>query len=360
MVNDIDPETVKQIYSFLNHPAFQKIKIVIMPDCHAGSGAVIGYTAQMNEYVIPNVVGVDIGCGIDAYNIGNLDVDFKKLDDFIRENIPSGFKIHVTRPKIAQDLHDKILMVANKIETENFDRFINSCGSLGGGNHFIELDRDPSGNLWFVLHSGSRNFGLQIAKYHQNKAKDLMKEMFIGQAYKDLEFLPLTRGGNDYLEDMKIAQEYAVENRRLMAEKVLNDFFHKDLQCENIKCVHNYINFNDNIVRKGAISAHVGERVLIPLNMRDGTIVATGHGNSAWNFSAPHGAGRLMSRTAAKAMFSENEFKKEMVDVWSSCVGKSTLDEAPMAYKDKKTILSSISETVTVDFLMKPVYNFKG
>lgn len=361
MVDEIDEETVKQIYNFLNHPAFKGTKIRIMPDTHAGAGAVIGYTATMNEYVIPNVVGVDIGCGIEAYNVGQNPIDFQRLDDFIRENIPSGFSINEKEPYIEASLKEKIIKTAEKIQSDKLERFLNSIGTLGGGNHFIEVDRDPEGNFWLVIHSGSRNFGLQVANYHQNKAKELMKKMFIGQAYKNLEFLPIENGGKEYLEDMVIAQEYARENRKIMAETLLSGFFDQTgIHCENIKTVHNYINFEDRIVRKGAISAHVGERLLIPLNMRDGTIVATGKGNPDWNFSAPHGAGRLFSRKKAKVEFTEEQFKNEMQDVWSSCVGSKTLDEAPMAYKNKEIIISAISATATLDFIMKPVYNFKG
>jgi RNA-splicing ligase RtcB len=231
----------------------------------------------------------------------------------------------------------------------------------GGGNHFIELNLDPDGNTWLVVHSGSRKFGLDIATYHQQRAKALMKEMFIGDAYRQLEFLPIDKGGQEYLADMSIAQDYARINRWYMARLMGEDYFGIDLRdTERIMTTHNYINFQDNIVRKGAISAHKGESVVIPLNMRDGSIVATGKGNSKWNFSAPHGAGRILSRKKAKAQLSVEKFEEEMEGVWTSCINKDTLDESPMAYKDKQIILDIIDETASVEFIMKPIYNFKG
>ena len=360
MTDIVDEATVTQIYNFLNHPAFADTYIAIMSDVHCGMGCVIGYTAKMNNYVISSVIGVDIGCGVDAYSLGQRPADFEALDKFIRENIPSGSRVRGKTLDIGNALLYDIEKICKKIEAdENYVRL--GIGTLGGGNHFIELDKDDAGNLWLLLHSGSRRFGMEIATYHQRKAKALMKEMFIGAAYHDLEFLPMNNGGKEYLQDMTVAQEYAEANRHNMAKIILEGFFGVDVdQVPSIKSVHNYINFSDNIIRKGAISAHEGEKVIIPLNMRDGAIIGTGKGNAKWNFSAPHGAGRNYSRKRAKAELSLDQFQKEMVGVWSSCVSQHTLDESPMAYKNKDEILATLDETVTVDTIIKPVYNFKA
>jgi len=387
MINEVDETTVKQIYQFLNHPAFANTYIAIMPDCHAGKGAVIGFTMKMNDYVIPNVVGVDIGCGIESYCLGKIDIDYPALDKFIRANIPSGYNAHNLsginackhflkyNADIVDFFHLKDVVLRIGLE-DKLDRILGSVGTLGGGNHFIEIDEDPEGRKWLTVHSGSRNFGLQIAQYHQNKAKELMKKMFIGDAYKNLEFLPLDNGGARYLDDMYIAQKYAELNRYTMLKIILEDFFKDTFFAENchvyniskgksesveyIKTVHNYINFNDGIIRKGAISAHEGERILIPFNMRDGIAVCRGRGSSKYNFSAPHGAGRILSRSKAKETLSMDEFKASMQGIYTTSVHESTLDESPMAYKDKDLIIKNIHETADMEFFMKPVYNFKA
>ncbi len=361
MTDDVEETMVQQIYGFLNHPAFADTYIAIMPDCHAGAGAVIGYTAKMNNYVIPNVCGVDIGCGVDVYNLGPQQIDFELFDKFIRENIPSGFSVRGKPLEAPRQLYAQIEKICKKIEKADEHRAKASLGTLGGGNHFIELNLDPDGNTWLAIHSGSRKFGLDIAIHHQQRAKALMKEMFVGDAYKTLEFLPINKGGQEYLDDMQVAQDYARISRGYMARILCEDYFGMDARnVEQVKSVHNYINFSDKIVRKGAISAHEGERVIIPLNMRDGSIIAKGKGNKQWNYSAPHGAGRIMSRKKAKAQLTVEEFEEEMEGIWTSCINKNTLDEAPMAYKDKQVILDVIEETADIEFIMKPIYNFKG
>jgi RNA-splicing ligase RtcB len=358
---EVEQEAITQIYSVLNHPAFKDAKIVIMPDVHAGAGCVIGFTQTLNNYIIANLVGVDIGCGIDAYNLGPQQVDFELFDKFVRENIPSGFSIRGKPLILPQQLQEQIKKICDKIKKADEIRALASVGTLGGGNHFIELNQDPDGNVWLVIHSGSRKFGLDIAIYHQQRAKALMKEMFIGDAYKTLEFLPIDKGGQEYLDDMQAAQDYARISRRCMANILCENYFGMDAgYVEQVRSVHNYINFVDKIVRKGAISAHKGDRVIIPLNMRDGSIIAKGKGNSQWNFSAPHGAGRVMSRKKAKAQLTVEEFEEEMEGIWTSCINKDTLDEAPMAYKNKQVILDTIEETAEIQFIMKPIYNFKG
>lgn len=361
MTDIVEPELVTQIYSFLNNPAFEKGYIVIMPDCHAGNGTCIGFTKQMNEYIIPNVVGVDINCGIESYNLGKIDVNFDELDHFIRENIPSGFNI---RSEVIKGLNEyKSFMkdfedTCKKIDLD-FAKVLKAIGTLGGGNHFIELDKAPNGNIWLTLHTGSRNFGLQVCNYHQRKAKELMNKMFIGDAYKGLEFLPLEIGGNEYLKDMQIAQQYAEFNRNYIAEQIIH-FLKVPEVIWHIKTVHNYINFYDNIIRKGAISARLHEEVLIPLNMRDGVIVGKGKGNAKWNFSAPHGAGRILSRTKAKEKITLDQMKSDMTGIYSNSISKDTIDEAPGVYKDSQFIINAIEETVHIDFVMKPIYNFKA
>jgi RNA-splicing ligase RtcB len=368
MLDEVEETTEKQIRGFLEHPAFAHTYIAIMPDCHAGAGAVIGYTAKMNGYVIPNVIGLDISCGLLAVNLGKvLDLGnphfvLKRLDEFIKKRIPSGFA-HRREPPVSKydDKVIEIIQLANKLELDVYD-VLCQLGTLGGGNHFIEVNRDPEDNYWLVIHSGSRNFGLKIATYYQDKAKELMKKMFIEkEGYKNLEFLPLDMGGNEYIEAMKIAQGFASSNRKLMAKMILEGVFSLDInKVEQIESVHNYINFEDNIVRKGAIQAQIGQRVIIPLNMRDGALIGTGKGNQKWNFSAPHGAGRVLSRKKAKETLTMEEYKSEMEGIFTSCINKDTLDESPMAYKDKTLIMESIGETVDIEFQMKPVYNFKA
>jgi len=362
MIDEIDETTVTQIYNFLNNPAFENTTIVIMPDCHAGAGAVIGYTAKLNNFIIPNLIGVDIGCGIESFNLGPQEVDFAKLDEFVRLRIPSGFETRTDKLNLPQELLTQVAALAKKMKSEErLDRYVKSIGTLGGGNHFIELDKDPAGNVWLTIHSGSRRFGMDVAGHHQFKAKELMREMFGGAAFRDLEFLPMDKGGTEYIEDMKIAQGYAVLNRLHMARLIIEEFFkqkHNDV--EVIRSIHNYINFEDNVLRKGAISAHAGQRLVVPLNMRDGIIVGAGQGNASWNVSAPHGAGRVYSRRKAKAELSLEEFQKEMTGVWSSCIAKETLDESPMAYKNKQKIIDSIGDNVKIEFIMKPIYNFKA
>lgn len=359
---NIDEESVRQIYNILNNPGFIDSHISIMPDVHAGKGSVIGLTMSFNNYIIPTVVGVDIGCGMNAYKIGRDDVDLKSLDKFIHSAIPSGKEVRVSPVESKFIESEELLRLIKKVTEDDFDRVIRSIGSLGGGNHFIELDKDPENNIWLVVHSGSRNLGLKVCNYHQNRAKEYIKKEFNGsRAYNDIEFMPMDEGGSEYLEDMKITQEYALQNRYIMCMIILEDFFGKKIKdCESIISVHNYINFNDKIVRKGAISAHDGEKVIIPLNMRDGSIVARGKGNKNWNFSAPHGAGRILSRSGAKKTVSLEEYKETMKNVYSSNVNKSTIDESPMAYKPSEEIIGLINDTANIDFIMKPIYNFKG
>ncbi len=360
MTDEIDETTEAQIRSFLDHPAFAKTYIVVMPDCHAGAGVVIGFTAKLNDYVIPNVVGVDIGCGVDAYNLGPIDIDFGKLDLFIRENIPSGFSHRQDFPYPLEN-DSRLARVCENIG-EGHKKVQGQMGTLGGGNHFIEVDfHKESGDHWLVIHSGSRNFGLKVAKYHQDKAKALAQRMLIAsEQYKGLEYLPMEVGGREYLEDMQVAQTFAGRNRAYMARIMLCDFFMRSVPHEVVSSVHNYISFDDLIIRKGAIQAYEGQRVIIPFNMRDGVAIGNGKSSKRWNFSAPHGAGRVMSRSQAKRTLSMSDFTAQMKGVYTTTATEKTLDEAPDTYKRMELILEAIEPTVEVEFLMKPVYNFKA
>ncbi|RKY70358.1 MAG: RNA-splicing ligase RtcB [Candidatus Latescibacterota bacterium] len=363
MVDSIDPATVSQIFSFLNHPAFAEGRIVVMPDCHAGKGSCIGFTAPLGGMVIPNVVGVDIGCGMAAVPLPDGDIDFEKFDEVIRRRVPYGFRVHETpdenlewlRSEEAEAFLDLSCRVGQKPGWA-----IESLGTLGGGNHFIEVDEASPGNRWMVVHSGSRNLGLCVAEYHQAIARKNFDG--IGGVPKGLEYLEGDEAAA-YVEDMRLAQQYAEVNRLFILCRVLDDMFGipwSSVSGSVVLCAHNFISPDDGIIRKGAISAHWGEKVVIPLNMRDGIIFGTGKGNEEWNWSAPHGAGRLMSRGKAERTLSVEDFEKEMEGVWTSCVGRSTLDEAPGAYKSSEAILDVIHETVEVDFVAKPVYNFKA
>ena len=355
---NVDESSHSQITDFCNQEIFSNTTIRIMPDVHAGKGCVIGYTANLSDLVVPNLIGLDIGCGILSTNLGKYNPGYDKLDKFIRRSIPYGFE----RNKHADpDQFDEGFIAGLKDTCEHlgikFYEHLKGIGSLGGGNHFIELAEDSEKNKWLLIHSGSRNFGLQVATWHQDKAIQNAREKEISIA-KHFAYL---KGPDreDYFRHMKVAQHYARLNRLEMTNRILMFFGIKE-HAGQFETIHNYINFNDNIIRKGAISAHAGEQVLIPLNMRDGSLIATGKGNKEWNYSAPHGAGRRLSRTQAKKQLDMNEFRKSMKNVWSSTISEKTKDEAPMAYKPKREILELLDETVEIKEILKPVYNFKA
>ncbi len=369
----VEQTALSQVYTFLNHPAFKDCKTRFMPDIHAGAGAVIGTTVELSDKIIPNVIGVDIGCGMLSYKLDIKEIDFQLLDVFIKNNIPSGFSTNNKKQFMGTDLELDIKEVCQIIGIDN-SRALLSVGSLGGGNHFIEIGKDEEDYLWLTIHSGSRNFGLQVAKYHQNiavknKSNDIdislippkEREEFINRNKvsipKGMEYLT-GESAEEYIRHMKVAQRYATRSREIMADNIVSF-----LQCnvlESIESVHNYIDFKDKVIRKGAISAHKDELVVIPWNMRDGLIIGKGKGNSDWNNSAPHGAGRVMSRSEAKQQIDIKEFGDSMKDVYSSCVSKDTLDESPMAYKDHTEIEKYLSESVEILHRVKPVYNFKA
>jgi len=366
--NNIELQAIEQIKDFLNQPYAKGSNVRIMPDVHSGSGCVIGFTAKLTNVVVPNIIGVDIGCGVIAWKLGRVNIDFKKLDDFIRTNIPHGNNVRnslfnfnsISSFNKYHDLLEKIDEVKNKLMI-NSNRFDVSLGTLGSGNHFLEIDIDEEGNYWFIVHSGSRNFGLQIANAYHKIAKLFVKENCIDVPSK-LEYL-VGKDAQNYFNDMEIAQNYASLNRRIMGYVVINDFFNLNYDnTEYVESVHNYIDFKYKIIRKGSISAQKGEQVIIPLSMADGIIIGTGKGNENWNCSAPHGAGRKLSRNVAKSILSIDDFSRVMAErnIWSSCISKKTLDESPMAYKDEDSIIKYLKETVNIERRLRPVYNFKA
>ena len=410
--SNIEEQATQQIDLLLQQEPFKNCKVRIMPDVHAGKGCVIGFTADLGEKVIPNIVGVDIGCGMLCVELGKVDIDLEKFDKVVNDYIPAGRNIRELNIEKFDSINELYCLRELK-ETKKFNRAI---GTLGGGNHFIELDIDVDENKYLVIHTGSRNMGKQVAEYYQNLAIELCsgkEEMFekkeyiirtykeqgrkleIQKALKELEKeyknnkpkLPKElcylqgKYREMYLHDMKICQEYASLNRKMIAGSILTMLFGKsaftlvNIKEQNInkakeinvskslaffETIHNYISFDDNIVRKGAIRANKNEIVLIPINMRDGSIIAKGKGNGDWNNSAPHGAGRIMSRMKAKETFNLEEFKESMQGVYSTSVVEETIDEAPFVYKPMQEIIDNIQDTVEIVKIIKPIYNFKA
>lgn len=353
MIDEIDDTTRSQIQGFVNNPSFNGSYIAIMPDCHAGTGSCIGFTMQMNERIIPDVVGVDIGCGmlsrkfdIDTFNIS-------AFDNFIKKNIPSGFSINA-KAWGGVDFFSKIVRKIGMDEGRAF----HSIGTLGGGNHFIEAGYGNDGKLWVTIHSGSRNFGLQIAKYHKLKAKEICTKW--GAYTQGIPFLVVdSPEGQDYIADQFIGSQYASINRETMMNKI-EKFFGKSY-IDSIESRHNFID-ESGMIRKGATPAHEGQRVIIPFNMRDGLAICVGKGNKKYNYSAPHGAGRILSRSKAKEVLDVGYFQEDMkqAGIYTTTANAGTLDESPDAYKDMSIILENIKETVDVLEMVKPVYNFKA
>lgn len=390
--DNIEPEALNQIYTLIKQPAFADCKVRIMPDVHAGKGCVIGFTADLGDKVIPDIVGVDIGCGMLCCEIGKIDIDYEKLDSVIREHIPAGRAVRdeeINFPQL-EDLYCKG-------QLRNMEWLKCSLGTLGGGNHFIEVDEDSDGIKYLVIHTGSRNLGKQVAEIYQQMAIDdmqgvnklaeesqkLIAEYKAAGRQKDIqrglaelkrkwqpdklnipkELCYLTGEHREvYLHDMKICQEFARVNRRAIQDIIfyyMGWTFSRSFM-ERFQTIHNYIDHDTNIVRKGAISAKAGEKVLIPINMRDGCIIGVGKGNEDWNCSAPHGAGRIMSRSKAKENVSLEEYQESMKGIYTTSVSQSTIDESPMVYKPMDEILEHIKDTVEIVKIIKPVYNFKA
>ena len=347
----LESGAVGQLTALCNQPFVSGAKLRIMPDAHAGAGSVIGTTMTITDRIVPNLVGVDIGCGMEVFNIGRPRLDFQKLDNIIRRSVPIGFGIRGKAHRFANDW-DQGQLKCGKIMHP--DKSARSIGTLGGGNHFIELGRDEqSGDLYLVIHSGSRNPGHQVAAHYQK----------IAGAGRDDETpweLAWLSGPDfeNYLHDMRIMQDFASINRRAIADEILKGMKWKVR--DSFATVHNYLDVDAMILRKGAVSAQKGERLLIPLNMRDGSLLCEGLGNADWNYSAPHGAGRLFSRKDAREKLTLTQFKKDMSGIYSSCVSRSTIDESPAAYKPMGEILDQIGDTVKVLSVIRPLYNFKA
>ena len=378
-----DEESQEQIKILCDQEFAKESSIRIMPDVHAGAGCTIGTTMTLKDKVVPNLVGVDIGCGMDTYILREKDIDLKKLDKFIYTSIPAGMNIRETPHKYIKNINLKNLKCFNHI---NEHRAIHSMGTLGGGNHFIEVSKDEENNVYLVIHSGSRNLGKQVAEYYQeeaykqlnskalfqientiNKLKKEGKDSEIQQAIKVIKSrttdipkaLAYLEGElfDNYIHDMKIVQQYATYNRKAMAEDMIEALgLHIS---EKFTTIHNYIDTDAMILRKGAVSAKAGEKLLIPINMRDGSLICIGKGNSDWNYSAPHGAGRLYSRMQAKKAFNLEEFKQAMDGIYTTSINEDTLDECPMAYKNMEDIVNNITPTAEIIKVIKPIYNFK-
>lgn len=384
----VEDSALEQVNRFINNESFKGLKTRFMPDIHAGEGSVIGTVVELGDRIIPNIVGVDIGCGMLSYKLDILDVDLKALDTFIHENIPSGFRINSKQENIGINLATDIECVCAELGIKAH-RPLLSLGTLGGGNHFIELGRDEEGYLWLTVHTGSRNFGLQVANYHQKiaksrcskgisdmelrerilKLKDIYTGVQLGSEIAKLKAslvsgipigLEFLEGADSakYVAHMKVAQQYATRSREIILGKIINHLNAQTLV--EVESVHNYIDFKDSVIRKGAISAHRGQFVVIPWNMRDGLIIGQGLGTNDWLKSAPHGAGRVLSRTQARNSLQIEDFRESMKGVYSTCVDESTLDESPMAYKSSADVEKYLKETVKVIHRVKPIYNFKS
>lgn len=382
---NIEEQAIEQIQTLCNQEFTKDTKIRIMPDVHAGKGCTIGFAGDLGEFVIPSIIGVDIGCGVLVVKLGNVDIDGDKVDKIIRKNIPSGKNVHMEENHNFDDKLNKIKMLNELVD---ISRIRKSIGSLGGGNHFIEINTDKLGNKYLLIHTGSRNLGNQIAQYYQNIAIKYQKEkkknerQELIQEYKnnnkeneinsilqefDMQILPNdlcyleNEDRENYLNDLLICQEYANFNRETIANNILIELTDNNLDnYEYFHTPHNYIDFKRNIIRKGSISSEENKTVIIPINMRDGALLCKGKGNSDWNYSAPHGAGRLYSRAKAREIFSLDEFEQSMKHIYTSCISKNTIDECPMAYKNIDEIIKNIKDTVEIIDIIKPIYNFKA
>ena len=383
----LEPTAYEQIQAVCNEEAFANSKIRIMPDVHAGKGCTIGTTMTIVDKVVPNMVGVDIGCGMYTVNVGKVDIDLAAFDK-AAHTIPCGRNVWEGRME-RFDLA-RLRCYRSLKDTKRLER---SLGTLGGGNHFIEIDADEDGNKYLILHSGSRSLGKQVAEHYQGIAIDLnlgKEEYFkrreeiiltykeqgrrneIQSALKQLDKEWKAKNPTmprelcflygefmeDYLHDIRICQEFALRNREKMAEILLQSTGLTAI--ESFQTIHNYIDVEEKILRKGSVSAKAGEKLLIPINMRDGSLICIGKGNVDWNYSAPHGAGRLMSRSAAFERLTMEEYERQMAGIYTTCVNTATLDESPMAYKNMDEIITNIAPTANILAHIKPIYNFKA
>ena len=380
-----DSASIAQVQQLCDQEFAAGSRIRLMPDIHAGAGCTIGTTMTITDKVVPNLVGVDIGCGMETIRIREKRLELQKLDRLIREKIPSGFSIREKAHRYFSQINLNELCCARHADLLRAEK---SIGTLGGGNHFIEADRDDEGNLYIVVHSGSRHLGVEVAGYYQeagyrmlNRADDASAEALIArmkaegrkkEIQKELKKLKNQKRTSipkalayvsgelfeQYIHDMKIVQHFAMLNRQAMMDEIVGGMkLHVE---EQFATIHNYIDTDAMILRKGAVSARAGERLLIPINMRDGSLPCVGRGNEDWNCSAPHGAGRLMSRADARQSFTVSEFKKQMAGIYTTSVSRATLDECPMAYKGMQDILDNIGPTAEVVKIIRPIYNFKA
>ena len=348
-----EQSVITQVQHLLEQAFTAGSKIRVMPDAHAGMGCTIGTTMTIIDKIVPNLVGVDIGCGMETVQLKDKRVELEQLDKAIHQNIPCGFAIRKTPHHFSEEIDLSALRCAKHVDLK---RAVLSIGTLGGGNHFIELGKDEEGTLYLVIHSGSRNLGKQVCEHYQNAAADSLGRKGKG-ADRVLAHLEGTLF-DDYLYDMAIIQRYAEINRKAIAKELSKRLKFKII--DQFPTIHNYIDLETMILRKGAISSQKGERMLIPMNMRDGSLLCTGKGNEDWNYSAPHGAGRIMSRTAAKQNITLTQYEKSMKGIYSTTIKRSTIDEAPFAYKQMEEIIANIGATAEIVKTIKPLYNFKA
>jgi len=383
--DNIEQDAIAQIIAFCSQPMSEGAQIRIMPDVHAGAGCTVGTTMTITDKVIPNLVGVDIGCGMETVRLKEKHIELQKLDKLIYEKIPSGFAIREKPHRYGEKIDLTELYCYKHIYPLRAEK---SIGTLGGGNHFIEADKGEDGSIYIVIHSGSRHLGVETAKFYQNEAyrrlnkssdkeaaeliARLKAEGREKQIQSELKKLANTKTTDvpkhlaycegelfeQYIHDMKIVQKFAMLNRQAMMDEIIKGM-HLHVE-EQFTTIHNYIDTDTMILRKGAVSAQAGEKLLIPINMRDGSLICTGKGNGDWNCSAPHGAGRLMSRSQAKQSFTVSEFKKQMAGIYTTSVNAQTLDECPMAYKSMEDIVDNIGDTVEINEVIRPIYNFKA
>jgi len=383
--NELDSKSYEEIKTLCDRLEFADSKIRIMPDVHAGMGCTIGTTMTISDKIVPGIVGVDIGCGMETVRIAETEINYTALDQLIRSKIPSGFHIRKTFHSFNDEIDLTRLKIANKVK---LDRARYSIGTLGGGNHFIEVGRSEIGELYLIVHSGSRHLGTEVANYYQDEAYRTLcgnSKAQISEAVEKLKaegkhkevastiqkLKQLTNHNypkalsyvtgplfNDYIHDMKLTQQFATLNRKAMIEVILQGMGLTEV--DRFTTIHNYIDTETMILRKGAVSANKGEQLLIPINMRDGSLICIGKGNADWNNSAPHGAGRLMSRQSAFKALSMEEFESQMKGIFTTSVSRKTLDEAPMAYKSMNEIISHITPTAEISTRLHPTYNFKA
>lgn len=357
----VDQYAISQLRMICDHESSINSIIKVMPDVHPGKVGTIGLTMTVGDKIMPNLIGIDIGCGMTLAKIKAKNVEYQKLDTLIRDSIPSGFSIRTKAHRFVDEFDFDELKCYKHIR---LDKAILSLGSLGSGNHFIEVDKDHKGNLYIVIHSGSRHLGKEVTEYYLNKGQQQLKDAGLNIPY-EITYLE-GQLKDDYIHDLWIVQKYASLNRYIILDELVKGMKWKII--DSYECAHNYIDFSEYIVntfgapllRKGAISAKKNQNVIIPINMRDGIILGKGLGNIDWNYSAPHGAGRIIKRDDVKNHFTVSAFKAEMKGIYSTCINKDTLDEAPFAYRGIDEIAEAIKDTVTIDTIIRPVYNYKA